>query len=172
MRKILRPPELVDDAWRYAGEIVADSDPAAQSAAGTIVPLTQFLADPAAHSGPNSQAVGVRVGPADKVEDLAPHLDGIALVAVEFPSIGEGRGYSFARLLRQQYGFKGEIRAVGAAVKRDLLLAMARTGFDAFELAPGQDLKQALEGLSTFTLAYQAAVPVKSVQTPRFAAQG
>ena len=155
MRKILRPPELVDDTFT-----------------GTIIPLAQFLADPAAHTGANGQAVGVRVGPADKVEDLVPHLGHIAMVAVEFPSIGEGRGYSTARLLRQQYGFKGEIRAVGAAVKRDLLLAMARTGFDAFELAPGQSLEQALVGLSTFTLAYQAAVPVKSVQTPRFTAQG
>ena len=160
MRKILRPPELVDDSWRYSSEDTA-------GATGVIVPVAEFLAAPAVWTGGK---VGVRMGPADKVEDLAPHLPGIALVAVEFPSIAEGRGYSQARQLRQQSGFKGEIRAVGAGVKRDLLLAMARSGIDSFELAPGQSLASALEGLATFSLAYQAGVPVRGVDISRFAA--
>ena len=169
MRKILRPPELVDDAWRYAGE--TDSAEAGSGTAGTIVPVAEFLANPAAFSGSASGGkAGVRVSPADKVEDLAPHLANIALVAVEFPSIAEGRGYSFARLLRQRYGFQGEIRAVGPAVKRDLLLAMARNGFDSFDLAPGQSLEQALAGLATFSFATQAGVPVKGVDIARYAA--
>ena len=158
MRKLLRPPELLDDTWRYAEEDAA-------GAQGVIVPLAQFLSEPAAWAG---KSVGVRVSPADKVEDLVPHLTAIGLVAVEFPSIGDGRGYSAARLLRQQYGFQGEIRAVGAGVKRDLLLAMSRSGFDSFELAPGQTLASALEGLKTFSLAYQEGVPVKGVAISRF----
>ncbi len=161
MRKILRPPELIDDDWRYAAEDTA-------GAAGVIVPVAQFLAEATAWAG---KTVGVRVAPADRVEDLAPHLKEVSLVAVEFPSMSDGRGYSWARLLRQQYGFKGEIRAVGAGVKRDLLFAMARTGFDSFELAPGQTLEGALESLATFCLAYQEGVPVRGVQITRFAAR-
>ncbi len=172
MRKILRPPELVDDPWRYAGQAGTEATEGAETStgtAGTIVPVAEFLANPALFTGATSGGrTGVRVGPADKVEDLAPHLANIALVAVEFPSIGEGRGYSFARLLRQRYGFQGEIRAVGPAVKRDLLLAMARNGFDSFDLAPGQSLEQALAGLATFSFATQAGVPVKGVEVARY----
>jgi len=160
MRKLLRPPELVDDGWRYISEETA-------GAQGVIVPFAQFLSDPAAWAG---RTVGVRVGPADRIEDLAPHLAGISLVAVEFNSFADGRGFSLARLLRQQHGFQGEIRAVGAGVKRDLLFAMARTGFTTFELAPGQTLDGALASLKTFSLAYQAAVPVKGVEITRFGA--
>ena len=56
-----------------------------------------------------------------------------ALVALEFPKFTDGRAYSQARLLRERYGYRGEIRAVGD-VLRDQLRFMARSGFDAFEL--------------------------------------
>ncbi len=79
----------------------------------------------------------MRIAPADKLEDLIPELARFALVAIEFPSPTEGRGYTQGRVLRGRLGFKGELRAVGAAVKRDLMVALARCGFDAFEVAAG-----------------------------------
>ena len=186
MRKILRPPELVEDPWRYAGEeaegpppgpagpvqspgarVPAAASATGAHASGVIVPLAAFLADPTAWTG---RPVGVRAAPADKVEDLAPHLPRLGVVAIEFPGPGEGRGYTFARLLRQRYGYRGEVRAVGPAVKQDLLFLMARCGCDSFELAPGQDAAQALQALSRFTLAYQAGVPYTPVRETRFSA--
>jgi uncharacterized protein (DUF934 family) len=145
---------------------------ASQPALDADLPLleqAEFLIDPARHSVAG-QPLAVRVSPADKVEDLAPHLAGIALVAIEFPSPGEGRGYSAARLLRQRYGFQGEIRAVGAAVKQDLLYFMARCGFDAFDLAPTENVAEARQALQRFTLAYQPAVPRSAVREARFTA--
>ena len=112
--------------------------------------------------------VGVRVAPADRVEELAPQLAHVALVAIEFPGPGEGRCYTYARLLRQRYGFQGEIRAVGPAVKQDLLFFMVRCGFDAFELAPGENPTEARQALQRFSLAYQPAVPRAAVREPRF----
>jgi uncharacterized protein (DUF934 family) len=75
-------------------------------------------------------------------------------------------------LLRQRYGYQGEIRAVGPAVKQDLLFFMVRCGFDAFELAPGENLAEARQALRRFTLAYQPAVPRGAVREPRFTARG
>ena len=153
MQKILRLPEA------------AESGAATPDAA--LLTQTEFLADPGRYTSDGAQ-VGVRVAPADRVEELAPQLAHVALVAIEFPGPGEGRGYTYARLLRQRYGFKGEIRAVGPAVKQDLLFFMVRCGFDAFDLAPGQNLMEARQALGRFTLAYQPAVPRAAVREPRF----
>jgi len=49
---------------------------------------------------------------------------------VNFPKFGDGRGYSIARLLRERYGYQGELRAVGQ-VGRDHLYYLESCGFDA-----------------------------------------
>jgi uncharacterized protein (DUF934 family) len=159
MPKILRLPEA---ATGQEPTLVDDTR-------SDLVTQAQFLADPAAHSG-SGQAIGVRVAPADPIEDLAPHLSRIGRVAIEFPGPGEGRGYTYARLLRQRYQFHGEIRAVGPAVRQDLLFFMVRCGFDAFELAPGENLTEARQALHRFTLAYQPAVPRADIAEARFTA--
>ncbi|MEJ0008738.1 MAG: DUF934 domain-containing protein [Steroidobacteraceae bacterium] len=161
MRKILRLPEAAGAATDEA-VLVEDT-------AGELISQQDFLADPAVHTA-NGKPVAVRVAPADEIEDLAPHLAGVALVAIEFPGPGDGRGFTYARLLRQRYGFKGEVRAVGAGVKQDLLFFMVRCGIDAFDLVPTENLAEAHRALRRFTLAYQPAVPTNGVAEPRFTA--
>lgn len=83
-------------------------------------------------SGRNMPAVlGVIVSPGDAVEDLEPYLGQIAAIAVEFPAFTDGRGFSSARLLRERFGFTGEIRAFGAYML-DQMPMMERCGIDAF----------------------------------------
>src|SRR5579872_2371508 len=60
---------------------------------------------------PRNTAIGVRLKPAEAVDQLAGDLDRLALVVLEFPKFNDGRAFSQARLLRQRYGYKGEIRA-------------------------------------------------------------
>jgi uncharacterized protein (DUF934 family) len=156
MRRIICQRELVADDARYAGEEAGPGTRAVQ-------PVAQFLAALAAGqaSGP---AAAVLLGPTDEVEALAPHLARLSLIVVEFPKIGEGRGYSQARLLRQRYGYAGELRARGA-LKRDQLFFLARCGFDSFDLDPAEDLQAALGSFNDFSVAYQdgsdAVVPVR-----------
>jgi len=69
----------------------------------------------------------------------------------------DGRGYSIARLLRERYGWRGELRAIGD-VLRDQLFYLTRCGFDAFELRAGQDAQAALTALADFSEAYQSSV--------------
>jgi len=116
--------------------------------------------------------LGVRLSPADAVEDLAEDIQRLSLVAAEFPTPGEGRGYSQGRLLRSRLQFKGELRAVGAAVKQDLLFILSRCGFDSFELAPGQKVEAALAALERYSVAYQPAEPVPSIRQQRYRAAG
>jgi uncharacterized protein (DUF934 family) len=147
MRRLLRQREVVEDGWRYLG----DESPGAGDS--VIVPLAE-LRDNAEVWRAWSGKLGVRVGPAARIEELAAELPRLALVAIEFPGPAEGRGYTLARLLRDRYRFSGEIRAVGV-VKRDQIFFMSRCGFDAFELSAGEDFEGALESLGTFTYAYQ-----------------
>jgi uncharacterized protein (DUF934 family) len=94
------------------------------------------------------------LAPTDEVEALAPHLQAVQWIVIEFAKIGEGRGYSQARLLRQRFGYAHELRARGA-LKRDQLVFLARCGFDAFDLDPAEDLTASLRALDSFTVAYQ-----------------
>src|SRR3546814_9221749 len=66
----------------------------------------------------------------DLVRELLPYLDRISLVEVNFPSFGDGRGYSVARILREA-GYTGELRAVGDVLV-DQLFYMRRCGFASF----------------------------------------
>ncbi len=84
----------------------------------------------------DGRRVGVRLEAGDAVEVLAYDLPRLALVALDFPKFGDGRSFSNARLLRERYGFKGQVRAVGD-VLREQAGFMVRVGFDAFMPADG-----------------------------------
>jgi uncharacterized protein (DUF934 family) len=147
MRHILRRRERLTDEWRYLGEEATDADP-------LIVPLAQLRSDPL-HWQRRTGALGARLGPADAVEELAPLVPRLALVALEFPNPGDGRGYSQARLLRGRFAFRGELRAIGAGVRQDQAFLLARCGFDTLEPPPGTDLEAVRRALSRYSVAYQ-----------------
>ena len=81
---------------------------------------------------------GVRIEPGDDARELLPFLADIKLVEVNFPTFADGRGYSAARLLREE-GYTGELRAVGDVLV-DQIAYMRRCGFDAF--APERPLDE------------------------------
>lgn len=86
-------------------------------------------------------------------------------VFIEFAGFNDGRGYSFAALLRRQ-GYQGELRAVGDIFK-DVLNYLKRSGFDSFVIKEGKDIAEAAAGLNDFTHPYQhsTAVPQANYQT-------
>jgi uncharacterized protein (DUF934 family) len=105
----------------------------------------------------NSLPPDLVLEPTDDPALLAGALGGARVIAINFPKFSDGRGYSIGRLLRERYGYKGELRAVGE-VARDHLYAMAQCGFDAFELREGEDPHEALQAFGDFTDNYQATV--------------
>jgi uncharacterized protein (DUF934 family) len=161
-RRLLRDGAVVADEWRTAEEWRTALDGAAHAGAASIatvaddvalmLALPEFRAERErwlARTGP----LGVILAPADDEQELVPDLSRLALVAAEFPTVSEGRGYTQARLLRERWGFAGELRARGA-IRRDNLFLLARCGFNCFELPEGE-FEGAAAALRTFSAAYQ-----------------
>ena len=107
-------------------------------------------------SAPSPEAEVLRLEPTDDPASVADRLGQAARVEVNFPKFGDGRGYSIARLLRERYGYRGELRAVGD-VLRDQLLFMKRSGFDSFSLREDQDPDEALAAFNELSEEYQAS---------------
>jgi uncharacterized protein (DUF934 family) len=145
-RRLLRDRQIVADEWLYVAEAAADGSSA------LIVTFDQWRLEPDTWIARGSR-LGVVLSAAHKVEQLAPDIGHFALIAAEFSGPGEGRGYTQARLLRERWNFKGELRATGY-VRRDQLFFMARCGFNSFEL-PETDIEDAYTAFSTFSAAYQ-----------------
>jgi uncharacterized protein (DUF934 family) len=99
----------------------------------------------------------LRLEPTDDPAAFADRLRRVARVEVNFPKFGDGRGFSIGRLLRERYGYKGELRAVGH-LTRDHLFFLESCGFDAFELREGEDPHAALAAFADFSESYQASV--------------
>jgi uncharacterized protein (DUF934 family) len=134
--------------------------------AGTppLLPLVDYLKAMAAGEPASQRAVLLR--PEDQeLEPLLPWLAQLPLVAIHFGSSGEGRGYTQGRLLRERHGFQGELRACGV-VRVDQVFFLARCGFDAFDLADGEDPALAIAQLERFSVAYQSG-PSASLVRPR-----
>lgn len=124
---LLRKGKRVEDAWtRVAGDdAVPDSGP-------VYVELERFKRDRDALLA-RGESLGVLLKSGEAPEDLADDLDELELVALEFPVFNDGRSYSAARVLRERYGFAGELRAVGDVLLEQLHF-MHRAGIDAFDM--------------------------------------
>jgi uncharacterized protein (DUF934 family) len=118
-----------------------------------ILSAARFLAEAAALAGRAAQT-GVLWPNNRKVAELAPYLDRLALVALEFPKFKDGRAYSQARLLRENYGFRGELRAIGD-ILRDQFMFLLRAGFDAFEVKKDADVAAFSNEIARHTVVYQ-----------------
>lgn len=77
--------------------------------------------------------LGLRLDGGESVEDIADDLGRFALIALNFVKFSDGRAFSTARLLREKFGYAGELRAVGNVLS-DQIPFMRRVGFDAFEV--------------------------------------
>jgi uncharacterized protein (DUF934 family) len=155
MRRLIRGREIVADTWRYDGE--AGDGP-------RVVPLEAL--PEAAAAAPAAQPLGVSLQPTDDPEGLAPWLPRLGLVVIDFPKVGEGRGFSLAQLVRQRHGYRGELRARGA-LKRDQLFFLARCGFDSYDLDPAENLEPAVAAFDTFSVAYQPGSGLAPAQRTR-----
>ena len=107
-----------------------------------------------------SNASAVRIEPGDDARELVPHLERLALVEVNFPAFGDGRGYSSARILREA-GYDGELRAVGDVLV-DQLAYMRRCGFDAFEPDQQLDMDDVEAAFDRWQDVYQKAADTRT----------
>lgn len=100
-------------------------------AGGAIVSLTRFRKDRDALLARNAP-IGVRLNADESPEELGDDVHRLSVVVVVFPKFRDGRGFSWARMLRTRLNFTGEVRA-GGDFLYDQISYLVRTGFDAFE---------------------------------------
>lgn len=110
----------------------------------------------------------LRLAPNEDVR--AAKLDGVTLVELVLPKMNEGRPYTQARILREELGYKGAIRAVGE-VRRDLLFFLFRCGVDQAVLKDADEERDAHKSLSSFSVLYQGAADVNAPLFVRRAVQ-
>jgi uncharacterized protein (DUF934 family) len=149
MHEVILDRQVVQDDFQRVEEVHA-----LESNQNVIVPLKLFLENVERLLN-RSGKTGIQLQPADTLEALIPYLPELAVVAIEFPVFTDGRGYSLARLLRDQHHYAGQVRAVGD-VFQDQLHYLSRSGFNAFQLRPGESATEALQGFGVFSDAYQA----------------
>jgi uncharacterized protein (DUF934 family) len=107
-----------------------------------------------------SVPLGLRLNSDDSLEEIADDLKYFSIIVLEFRQFTDGRSFSLARLLRERYGFNGELRARGDFL-RDQMFFLSRVGVNAFEPNGSANAQELLPALQEFTVKYQAAVDVK-----------
>jgi uncharacterized protein (DUF934 family) len=139
------------------GKIVGDpfahvADGAELPPGCVLVSAARFLEEPEALL--KRGKVGVIWPNSRDVDDLVPYLDRVAAVALVFPTFRDGRAYSQARLLRERYSYRGELRATGQ-VLRDQFVFMLRAGFDAFDVKKQADAEAFAQTVHRYSVFYQ-----------------
>jgi len=155
MRKIIKDKRIVNDDWQML--MLAENETAETITVPTgahIVPLAVWLTQKSVLSPRND--IGVWLASDERAESLKDDVASLPLIAIDFPTFADGRGYSIAYQLRARLGYKGELRAIGD-VLRDQLFYMARVGFNAFATREDRSIDDALKGLTDFSEAYQTA---------------
>ncbi len=156
MNQIILDKQIANDDWT----LIADD--AELSTANEVINFSRWASaegtDKAALIAKrDAGTLGIQLNAGDTADLLAADSQGFALINVEFPKFADGRGYSAARLLRERYGFTGQLRAVGD-VLFDQLFYMMRCGFNAMAMRADQDLDLAVKGFETFSAPYQGDV--------------
>jgi uncharacterized protein (DUF934 family) len=155
--KLIRHGRIEENGWRVFEPAEGQALPADEP--GWIVPLATWQSASETLRVRTHQ-VGVLLASDTVLKDWADDAGkidfrGIAFIAIDFPAYTDGRGYTLAQQLRRQYGYAGDLRAVGD-VLIDTIHYQARVGFDSFVVGkPGHDPEKALAALKTFSVHYQ-----------------
>lgn len=144
---------IVEDRWTLLRDATSLAD--VPDDVPAIVPLTLWQAEHGVLAGRDS--VGVWLKPSEDPDLLRGDVARLRLIAIDFPKFTDGRAYSSARLLREKYGFRGELRAIGD-VLRDQIYYLSQCGFDAFALQPDRSIADAMAAFGDFSDNYQSTV--------------
>jgi uncharacterized protein (DUF934 family) len=120
---------------------------------GVLVSAARFLGNPESFLQRKAKT-GVLWPNNRDLDELVLYLERLAAVALVFPSFRDGRAYSQARLLRERFQYRGELRATGQ-VLRDQFVFMLRAGFDAFEVKKQSDAEAFAQTVKRYSVFYQ-----------------
>lgn len=147
--KIIKGASIVANDW----QVVTENVPTALPEGKIAVPLATWQQHGQALLS-REQIPGLVLQPGDEISLPSVDVCRIPLIIIMFPAFTDGRGFSMATKLREESGYRGEIRAKGHFI-RDQLYYLKRCGFDSFEFDSPVNLTEAVKSLSDFTNDYQ-----------------
>jgi uncharacterized protein (DUF934 family) len=136
MFKLIKNGRIVaDDAWKTLTLAEGESPDAVRIPVGPVlVPLSVWRARRAEliyreyeHGWP----LGIWLEATEGAEEIARDVDDFSLIAVELDESTDEKYHVTARLLRNRYGYKGELRTIGDVPRRRLACRQP-AGFDSF----------------------------------------
>ena len=151
MPVVINTGEIIDDDWQSL-----DDKAPIPEATRVIVSLGRLRADWDLLQRAGC-LLGVELEVTDLVEDIETMLAQLELVVLNFDAFTDGRAFSQARLLRERYVFKGDIRAQGE-VLRDQLSCRQRWVINQFRLGDDEDVAQALSAFTDISQNYEPAL--------------
>lgn len=147
---------IIANTWQLIAKLEVDAATFVVPSGQVIVPLNVWLAQKNLFQMRND--VGVWLDSDETAEQLGDDAKTLPLIGLNFPLFMDGRAFSTARLLRERYGFTGELRAVGHFI-RDQLCYLRRCGVNAFAFNNSEiNLEAALKSLQDFNEYYQTSV--------------
>jgi phosphoadenosine phosphosulfate reductase len=157
----LRPAEVEPRLWTAHGfledvwRILAD-DEAMPTEGRLIVSLARWRTERPARTGASSgKSLGIALQPHERLDPAADDIGRLALIALVLPKFTDGRAYSTARRLREQWRYCGELRARGD-ILLDQIPLLLRCGFDTFEITHAATIRRLERGPApAITKAYQ-----------------
>lgn len=138
----------IADSWVR----VADDAPVPQGAS-VIVSLARLKNDHNAVFAA-AKAVGIEFTGDVNLDEVVPYLPQVALVVARFTGMRDGRPFSIGRLLRERYGYKGDLRAAGPFIP-DQVLFLLRVGFTTFDAEEGFSVEALKRSVAAYTAWYQ-----------------
>lgn len=158
--KVIKNKTVVNDEWSvlrlHEGE-AADSINVPQDKVLVPLPVWNCQYDTLSPRA----GLGLWLAGFERIEDIPGDIHRFPIIAVDFHKFTDGRGYTLAYRLRTQYGYRGELRAMGD-IQRDQLSYLQRVGFDSFVVRADKDPQDALAGFDTFSVLYQSSVDVEA----------
>lgn len=156
MQKLIKDGVIVENTWAFLAKAEGDAAAVEVPAGQVLIPISVWLAQKETLGSRTD--IGVWLDSDEGAELIGEDANRFAVIGVNFPIFMDGRAFSTARLLRERYGFKGELRAVGNFM-RDQLCYLRRCGVNAFAFAnPEANLEEAVKSLSDLQEYYQASV--------------
>ena len=156
MPKLIKDGVVVENTWTLLAKPEGNSVDVEIPVGQVIVPASVWIAQK--EKLQSRTDIGVWLDSDEGAELIGADVNRFPIIGVNFPLFMDGRAFSTARLLRERYGFTGELRAVGNFI-RDQLCYLRRCGVNAFAFSnPDINLDEAASSLRDFQEYYQASV--------------
>ncbi len=153
MSKLLKNGQVANNVWKILHVEEGASPKQVKLPVGPVlVPLCVWKARRAElinREYEHGWALGIWLAADESAEGIKDDIDDFSVIAVEFDKFTDGNSYTTARLLRERYGYKGELRAVGD-VPQEKLSFLHQLGFDAVAVRTSRQVNSSITRLFQF----------------------